>query len=142
MILDIFPLLSLDNPAEDYLFLPIHFRESSIGYIAFKNVTSFLDKQMYFQTAVIIQNRIQEMYREQTFESTTRRLSLLYKTDSLTGMINRSGFIEKGEAFFETNHRRGKQMFVVFVKIDSLKQINDDYGFLFRELKHRPFQSL
>ncbi|MCI6649600.1 MAG: diguanylate cyclase [Lachnospiraceae bacterium] len=128
MISDIFPLLSLDNPAEDYLFLPIHFRESSIGYIAFKNVTSFLDKQMYFQTAVIIQNRIQEMYREQTFESTTKRLSLLYKTDSLTGMINRSGFIEKGEAFFETNHRRGKQMFVVFVKIDSLKQINDDYG--------------
>lgn len=128
MISDIFPLLSLDKPAEDYLFLPIHFRESSIGYIAFKNVTAFLDKQMYFRAAVIIQNRIQEMYREQISRLTKERLSLLYETDSMTGMLNRIGFIEQGEEYFELNHRRGRQVFVMFIKLNSLKKINDGYG--------------
>ncbi|MGN0240162.1 MAG: GGDEF domain-containing protein, partial [Candidatus Weimeria sp.] len=85
-------------------------------------------KQMYFQAAVIIQNRIYEMYRELSFKHTNERLSLLYKTDSLTGMLNRSGFIEQGEAYFETNHRRGRRLFIVFIKIDGLKKINDDYG--------------
>ena len=128
MISDIFPMLSLDAPAEDYLFMPIHFEESSIGYVAFKNVIDILDKQMYFQAVMTIQRRIQELYNAAMARQVKERLSLLYKTDELTGVLNRLGYNEEGSAYYEQHHRRGQQIYVMFCDLDRLKYINDNYG--------------
>jgi len=128
MISDIFPLLNLDRPAEDFLFLPLHFKESSIGYIAFKNVTGCLDKQMYFQAAITIQRRIKELYNEKASREVNRRLLYLYKTDSLTGVLNRVGYNEESVSYFEIHRRRGQQVYVMFCDLDRLKYINDNYG--------------
>ncbi|MDD6551732.1 MAG: diguanylate cyclase, partial [Lachnospiraceae bacterium] len=128
MISDIFPLLSLDKPAEDYLFMPIHFEESSIGYVAFRNVTGILDKQMYFKAVMTIQRRIEELYKAATARQINERLSLLYKTDALTEVLNRLGYNEEGSAYFEQHHRRGQQIYVMFCDLDRLKFINDNYG--------------
>lgn len=128
MISDIFPLMSLNRPGEDFLFMPLHFEESDIGYVAFKNVMTMLDKQMYFQAVMIIQRRIEELYKAATTRRINERLSLLYRTDALTGVLNRLGYNEEGPAFYERSHRRGKQVFVMFCDLDRLKYINDNYG--------------
>lgn len=128
MISDIFPLLTLEKPGEDYLFLPIHFGESSIGYVAFRNVMSILDKQMYFKAVMIVQRRIEELYRAATTKQINARLSLLYRTDALTDVLNRLGYMEEGPSFYDVHHRRGQQVYVMFCDLDHLKYINDNYG--------------
>jgi diguanylate cyclase (GGDEF)-like protein/PAS domain S-box-containing protein len=49
-------------------------------------------------------------------------------TDDLTGLYNRRGFSVVSQHYVELAHRKGKRIFVVFVDVDGLKQINDQQG--------------
>lgn len=49
-------------------------------------------------------------------------------TDELTGLYNRRGFLTLSEQYLELAQRRQKKIFVIYVDVDSLKQINDQGG--------------
>jgi diguanylate cyclase (GGDEF)-like protein len=49
-------------------------------------------------------------------------------TDDLTGLYNHRGFSAVGRHYLEIARRRGKRIFVIFVDLDGLKQINDQWG--------------
>lgn len=54
-----------------------------------------------------------------------RRLSL---TDDLTGLYNRRGFFLLGRQVLEGARRSGRSALVLYVDVDGLKRINDQYG--------------
>ena len=49
-------------------------------------------------------------------------------TDALTGLYNRRGFLTLGAQFLKIGRRMGKEIFVLFADVDSLKAINDQRG--------------
>ena len=58
-------------------------------------------------------------------QAALRSLSLL---DELTGLYNRRGFLAFAEQQFRVSDRTHKQMALLFVDVDGLKQINDTFG--------------
>jgi diguanylate cyclase (GGDEF)-like protein len=48
--------------------------------------------------------------------------------DEMTGLYNRRGFFELAGKQIELAHRRGAEYLLIFIDIDSLKSINDEYG--------------
>jgi diguanylate cyclase (GGDEF)-like protein/PAS domain S-box-containing protein len=49
-------------------------------------------------------------------------------TDALTGLYNRRGFVELGQREISRSIRTGAPLSMLFLDVDFLKQINDDYG--------------
>jgi diguanylate cyclase (GGDEF)-like protein len=68
------------------------------------------------------------------YEDLTERMKmeeeirLLAITDALTGLYNRRGFIAFAEQQIKTANRTGRKLMLVFIDMDSMKQINDTWG--------------
>ena len=56
------------------------------------------------------------------------RLKLLYDKDSMTGLYNRFGYENKALPLYEESKKKKSRVTVLFVDINSMKQINDNYG--------------
>ena len=56
------------------------------------------------------------------------RLTLLAKTDPLTGVSNRRSFLEGANAELERTRRYGRPLSVIALDVDHFKRINDTHG--------------
>jgi len=61
-------------------------------------------------------------------EATNRKLFVLSRTDSLTGIANRFGFDEKVAEKWEACLRRSSPLSLLMFDVDSFKEYNDNYG--------------
>ena len=57
-----------------------------------------------------------------------RRLIRLARVDSLTGLLNRTGFYERLENAIERSRDQGTLLALFYLDIDYFKQVNDAYG--------------
>lgn len=57
-----------------------------------------------------------------------KRLAEMSKTDQLTGLYNRWGFLENVQAIISNPVNYGKEVMVLYADMDHLKVINDKYG--------------
>jgi diguanylate cyclase (GGDEF)-like protein len=57
-----------------------------------------------------------------------KKLLLLTRTDSLTGLLNRTALFYKGEKLVRTSSQKQLELSVLLFDIDHFKQINDQYG--------------
>lgn len=55
-------------------------------------------------------------------------LSEISKTDQLTGLYNRWGFMENVHSVLSNPRNSGKELLVLYADMDNLKMINDNYG--------------
>jgi diguanylate cyclase (GGDEF)-like protein len=55
-------------------------------------------------------------------------LSSLALTDELTSLYNRRGFLSLAERQLKLGCRSGREMLLLFIDVDSLKEINDTFG--------------
>lgn len=61
-------------------------------------------------------------------EEADERLRTMANTDSLTGLLNRRGFIERAESLFANARRYQQPLTVLMLDLDHFKQINDRHG--------------
>lgn len=57
-----------------------------------------------------------------------QRLAEISKTDQLTGLYNRWGFVESVQAITKKPMNYGKEIMVLYADMDNLKIINDKFG--------------
>ena len=57
-----------------------------------------------------------------------RKLAVLEKTDSLTGLFNRSALFDYGERALQKHREQSNPLSCLLFDLDNFKQINDDYG--------------
>jgi len=57
----------------------------------------------------------------------TKQINEMYKKDTLTGLYNRRGFVEKYKQMM-AERPNGSKLSVIMADLDDLKQINDRYG--------------
>jgi diguanylate cyclase (GGDEF)-like protein len=69
--------------------------------------------------------RFDKMMREHKAEETLRSLSL---TDELTGLYNRRRFFVLTEQYLKVSIRTKKRLLLLYIDMDDLKWINDQYG--------------
>ena len=73
-----------------------------------------------------LERRIEE--RTLDLQAANALLAEASRTDALTGLLNRRGFLEKGEAEIDRSQRSGKPLCVVMADVDHFKSINDLHG--------------
>jgi diguanylate cyclase (GGDEF)-like protein len=95
---------------------------TNISTLAAMNIIGFissaqLDSQRYHQYLV-----------QKTLLAGREQLRELAITDSLTGTLNRRGFLEMAQVEFDRSKRYGDPFSFVIIDLDKLKTINDTYG--------------
>jgi len=75
--------------------------------------------------AVRMLGMMQDITERKRMEEALRTLSLV---DDLTGLYNRRGFLTLAEQELKIANRMNRGMFLLFVDLDYLKEINDSYG--------------
>lgn len=99
--------------ADDYIAKPINFKELEA------RVTSLLRIQALQQTLA---------ERERELSEANERLTVMSRTDALTGLHNRRYLEERLHEMWEHSQRLHEPMAIVLCDIDHFKRVNDEHG--------------
>jgi len=124
----IFPMFDTREGGKDFLFLPIHFSEHTVGYFVIQNAVYLMEQQYLFQITNALTTAMENLHKKEKLEYMNHKLSTLYMVDQLTGMYNRMGYQKLGENYFRIMHENKRKMIIFFIDLDRLKHINDNFG--------------
>ena len=115
------------KPGDVHMFLPVHFRDREVGYMILKNC-DYLLSQKIFEALNVIEESMETMYNHIILSGMNRELSRLYIRDSLTGMYNRMAYQKLAVPLYENCQKGKRPLMIMFVDLDRLKYINDNFG--------------
>lgn len=129
----IFPPQAETEGPGNYILHPIFAGESIFGFLTCKLQTKkFPSYQVYLK---ILSSAISQSYeytkkilQTEKLSTEVTQLSDLAKTDELTGLLNRRGFMEVGQRTLDILQEISNAGVVFFADMDGLKHINDTYG--------------
>lgn len=124
----IFPFFDYPEGGKDFLFLPLHFRSRTVGYFAIRNAVYLMEKQFLFQVVKALTDAMENLHKKEILEYMNETLSGLSVKDAMTGVYNRRGYQKLAEKFLRETHAKGKSALILFIDLDRLKYINDNYG--------------
>lgn len=84
------------------------------------------EQQELAELRIDLERRVEE--RTLALQEANERLAAASRTDALTGLPNRRGFVEAGEAELERFRRSGRPFSIVLADIDHFKSVNDRFG--------------
>lgn len=124
----LFPFFDSEEGGKDFLFMPLHFREYTVGFLAFRNAVYLMEKQYLFQVVNALTVAMENLHKKEKLEYMNQSLSNLYVKDSMTGMYNRLGYQKLAKNYFDIMHAKRKKVLIMFADLDRLKFINDNFG--------------
>ncbi len=116
-----------DNPRKLY-FVPLHFRERCLGYFVIGNTEMPMSSSLFHTWSITISNSLENFRKLLCLDEVVQELDKLYAVDSLTGIFNRNGFHRGTKEIFRRCVEEQRSAMVMFVDMDGLKLINDNYG--------------
>lgn len=125
----LFPMF--DSPGQggtDFLFMPLHFRQYTIGYFVIRNAVYLLEKQYLFKVMNVFTSAMRNLYEKEKLGYMNKILADMNVKDAMTGLYNRLGFQELVCSLFDEKKRSGENLLILFVDMDRLKYINDNFG--------------
>lgn len=117
-----------DISGHAYVYAPIHFLDHLYGYCVFRDIPQFLNNKELYNFTKSIGFSLENMIQKNKYAFVNNKLEDLYETDYLTGVYNRHGFAKYAQDMLFHCRREGLELQVIFVDIDGLKKINDQYG--------------
>ena len=124
----IFPMFDYPASGTDFLFLPLHFRERTVGYFVIRNAVYLMEKQYLFQVLSVLTSAMENLHKKEKLEYLNKELSELYIRDAMTGLYNRMGYQRLGYKLFEEKKQAKEDFAILFMDMDRLKYINDNFG--------------
>lgn len=100
----IFPFFEPQKGGTDFLFLPMHFRNRTVGYFVIENAVYLMEKQYLFQVIKTLTNAMENLHKKEKLEHMNQILSDLYVRDSVTGLYNRMGYQKLSISYFAPAH--------------------------------------
>ncbi|MBE6862272.1 MAG: GGDEF domain-containing protein [Ruminococcus sp.] len=111
-----------------YYFIPLHFRERALGYIVIMNSRFPLQSSMFQTWCITMSNMLENVRKIISLDLAVQKLNKLYTVDTLTGIFNRNGFVNNATPQFEQCIKNHRPVMLMFIDMDGLKLINDNYG--------------
>lgn len=127
----IFPTFDYAEGGKDFLFLPLHFREHTVGYFVIRNAVYLMEKQYLFQIINVLTSAMENLHKKERLAYLNQVLSELYVKDAMTGMYNRLGYQKLACRMFEKKKQTGENLSIIFMDMDRLKSINDEFGHIY-----------
>ena len=122
----IFQPVMLGSVQYGYLFCKAERTDFGMNSILIKVITSVI-VQAYDYTMTIKQKVLLESMNKE-LQARNMDLSISSKTDELTKLLNRRGFMEYGQKLIFFSEEVATDGIVFFADLDGLKSINDKYG--------------
>ena len=119
-----------DGEQKVYFFVPLHHFQYNYGYMLFVNDPPIMKLDMLSPYLEKLQQSLKLLRINLRLENLNKDLTKIYNRDPMTGLYNRLAYEEKAMALFEQCKREKKPMLVMFVDINYMKRINDQYGHL------------
>lgn len=124
-------LPGLFRPSEKgrfYYFIPIHFRERCLGYMAIMNSHFPLESSMFQTWCITISNMLENIRKIICLDYAVHKLDNLYTVDTLSGIFNRNGFVRETTSLFSQCKKNKTNVMLMFLDMDDLKYLNDNFG--------------
>ena len=119
-----------DGEQHVYYFMPLHHYQHNYGYMAMVDDPPIMKLDMLSPYLEKLQQSLKLLRINLRLDSLNKDLTRIYNRDPMTGLYNRLAYEEKATALFEKCKQEKKPMLVMFVDINYMKRINDQYGHL------------
>lgn len=123
----LFPAFESDEP-DDFLFMPIHFRKYTVGYLVIRDCAYILKNSLIMRAINALTIAVENLYTKAKLRRFNQELTQFSLVDSMTGFYNRLGFQQIAVRKFESCKEEQKDLTILFVDMDRLKYMNDHYG--------------
>lgn len=117
-----------EGGAENYLYVPLHFMENTVGYLVIWDCLDLLRVKGVSAIASTLTMALRTYFAGKNLAYMNQVLSGMSMKDDLTGLYNRLGYHHLAYPLFRELRRSGKTLGILFVDMDRLKFINDSYG--------------
>lgn len=121
-------LFDAENPPGNYYFVPLHFRERTMGYVVIKDSEFPVTSKLFHNCVMDIANSLESVRKIICLDRVTRKLNKLYTIDSLADINNRNGFRISTQHLYQYCIDAQKPVMLMFLDMDGLKYINDTFG--------------
>ncbi len=111
-----------------YVIFPLIHSKQLFGYCAVYNSPLAYESEWVALLIQIMSSAFENIRRRTQLEHMVDTLNRLWVYDKLTGVYNRSGFVENVDMILHNARHAGGEAFVLFVDLDRLKYVNDTYG--------------
>ena len=113
-----------------YVITPLSYMNYVIGYLAVKNQPELVYNTSITRSITSIDTLMLSLRQNIQFMRANRKLKEIYMSDSLSGMYNRTGCTSVLFPYISEQKEAGKAAILLFVDIDNMKVINDEFGHL------------
>ena len=111
-----------------YYFMPLHYFEYNYGYVVMKDEPYLLREDMLYTYMEKLQQSLKLLRINLRLDTLNQDLTRIYDKDPMTGLFNRLAYENKAIPQFEKCMGEGKPMMIMFVDINYMKRINDEFG--------------
>lgn len=111
-----------------YVVMPLHHQDYCFGYCVVGNYRPAIENRFFQQFVLNLDNALETVRRQDTMRAMLGRLNRMWVLDELTGVHNRAGLRKFGPRVLDEARRKQESAAVIFVDVDGLKKVNDQYG--------------
>lgn len=115
------------KPGNFYFCLPVHYLDRTFGTFVISNCNYPLEPNCH-DLLLSIGSSLANMSARYDLNVTLSRFRRLAMTDSLTGLLNRYGFLSNAVPVFDSTVAEKKTVGILYFDLDHLKYINDIFG--------------
>lgn len=119
---------SRNNESVGCVLSPIHFGKRFFGYSIICNSRFSRQSKLYYSWTMNIGNAIENIRKQRLLRVMISKLNGMWCRDSLTELYNRIGFKKFGGRIWDESIRNSKNIMLLFIDMDGLKNINDTFG--------------
>lgn len=136
------PSYLYDSDTSWYIYCPLFFGSKLYGYVAISFYNKISTYPFIFMFWLMnVNNMLKGICDKKELGLLADRLERIYKTDELTGLLNRQGFTACATPALEEAIAKKEPVCSIMADLDCLKKINDTYGhqegdFAIRVLAH------
>ncbi len=124
-----------------YSFASMHYDDSLFGYVVISESIEQIKDTMLNHYMGHVNYNLEQYRKNSKLEEMNRALINISNTDQLTGLNNRFGMEQNGVKLLTDAHKQNKACAVVFIDINRMKHINDNFGHLQGDLAIRTVSS-
>lgn len=111
-----------------YIVMPVHQGELCIGYSIIGNFDNSISGRVLQHLVLGIDTALGNIRKNDVMSTMLAKINQKWQYDELTGLYNRSGFINNAEKMIEEAAENKCGISVIFFDLDGLKTINDKRG--------------
>ncbi|MCR5743698.1 MAG: diguanylate cyclase [Lachnospiraceae bacterium] len=109
-------------------FHPVHFYGQTIGYFVIVGPENINYRQYTFPLVNTLITGMERLFYKEKRNTLNLKLKELSLKDQMTKLYNRFGLNQLGKAKYDALKEEGKNVTIMYLDMDKLKFINDNYG--------------